>query len=269
MNTGQHYDREMAEVFIETLGMPEPDYVLGVGSGTHGAQTARALERIEQVLLAERPDILLVPGDVNSTLAGALAAAKLQIPVAHLEAGLRSFDETMPEELNRDPDRPALGVVLHAQPRGGGEPGCRGDRRGPGAFRGKHDDRLALPNAAGGGALGHPPPARRRTGLVPARDPAPPEARRRRPARADHCRTGAARREPHGRLSGASARPRVARRTAQGARATLVDPVGYVDFLALEAHALRSRSPIPVAFRKRRLTSASPASPSATTPSGR
>ena len=101
VNTGQHYDREMAEVFIETLGMPEPDYVLGVGSGTHGAQTARALERIEQVLLAERPDILLVPGDVNSTLAGALAAAKLQIPVAHLEAGLRSFDETMPEELNR------------------------------------------------------------------------------------------------------------------------------------------------------------------------
>jgi UDP-N-acetylglucosamine 2-epimerase (non-hydrolysing) len=101
VHTGQHYDREMADVFIETLGMQEPDHVLGVGSGSHGAQTARALERIEEVLLAERPDVLLVPGDVNSTLAGALAAAKLHIPVAHVEAGLRSFDETMPEELNR------------------------------------------------------------------------------------------------------------------------------------------------------------------------
>ena len=101
INTGQHYDREMAEIFLEELGMPEPAYELGVGSGLHGAQTAKALAGIEEALLAERPAAVLVPGDVNSTLAGALAAAKLGIPVGHVESGLRSFDRTMPEELNR------------------------------------------------------------------------------------------------------------------------------------------------------------------------
>ena len=101
IDTGQHYDREMSGIFEEELGLPAPDHRLGVGSGAHGAQTARALERIERVLLREEPTLLLVPGDVNSSLAGALAAAKLGIPVCHLEAGLRSFDDTMPEELNR------------------------------------------------------------------------------------------------------------------------------------------------------------------------
>ena len=101
INTGQHYDREMAEIFFEELELGKPAYELGVGSGAHGAQTAKALERIEEVLLQERPDALLVPGDVNSTLAGALAAAKLGIPVGHIESGLRCYDRTMPEELNR------------------------------------------------------------------------------------------------------------------------------------------------------------------------
>jgi UDP-N-acetylglucosamine 2-epimerase (non-hydrolysing) len=101
VHTGQHYDRLMSEVFLEELGVPAPDHMLGVGSGSHAQQTARTMERLEPVLLAERPDLVMVPGDVNSTLAAALTAAKLQIPVAHIESGLRSFDRTMPEELNR------------------------------------------------------------------------------------------------------------------------------------------------------------------------
>jgi UDP-N-acetylglucosamine 2-epimerase (non-hydrolysing) len=101
IHTGQHYDREMSRIFIEALDLPEPDYLLEVGSGKHGAQTARAIERVEVVLEQEQPDVLIVCGDVNSTLAGALAAAKLDVPVAHIESGLRSFDRTMPEEINR------------------------------------------------------------------------------------------------------------------------------------------------------------------------
>jgi UDP-N-acetylglucosamine 2-epimerase (non-hydrolysing) len=101
LHTGQHYDREMSAIFFDDLGLPEPDHFLGVGSGHHGAQTARALERIESILLELQPRLVVVPGDVNSTLAAALAAVKLQLDVAHLEAGLRSFDRTMPEEVNR------------------------------------------------------------------------------------------------------------------------------------------------------------------------
>src|SRR4249919_2151224 len=91
----------MSEVFLEELGVPEPDYMLEVGSGSHAEQTARVMERLEPVLAEERPDLVIVPGDVNSTMAAAVTAAKMQVPLAHVESGLRSFDRTMPEELNR------------------------------------------------------------------------------------------------------------------------------------------------------------------------
>jgi UDP-N-acetylglucosamine 2-epimerase (non-hydrolysing) len=116
VHTGQHYDEPMSGAFVRELGLPDPDIVLSVGSGTHGEQIARALLGLERVLLDRRPTAVVVAGDVNSTLAGAVAAAKVGVPLAHIESGLRSFDQSMPEEQNRKlTDHLSQLLLVHSQ----------------------------------------------------------------------------------------------------------------------------------------------------------
>src|SRR5580658_4262287 len=120
VHTGQHYSADLSDVFFEQLGIRSPDFHLDAGSGTHGQQTAKVLEAFERFLLQPSPEIaaVMVVGDVNSTLAAALAAAKLQIPVVHLEAGLRSFDRSMPEEINRLATDAISDLLLVSEPAG-------------------------------------------------------------------------------------------------------------------------------------------------------
>jgi UDP-GlcNAc3NAcA epimerase len=116
VHTGQHYDRELSAVFFEELGLPPPEHELGVGSGTHAEQTGETMVRLEPLVEAERPDAVLVYGDTNATLAGALVAAKLDVPLAHVEAGMRSFDRCMPEEVNRVVTDRLAGLLLCSTP---------------------------------------------------------------------------------------------------------------------------------------------------------
>ena len=136
IHTGQHYDSQLSDVFFDDLGMKRPDIHLDVGSGKHGQQTARVLEKMEEVLEKGAPgggryDRLIVVGDVNSTMAATLAAVKLGIPVAHVEAGLRSFDRTMPEEINRIVTDSICDMLLVSEPEGLGESAARRARQWP------------------------------------------------------------------------------------------------------------------------------------------
>ncbi len=159
LHTGQHYDANMSDVFFDDLKLPRPDVNLGVGSGSHALQTAQIMERFEQVMLSERPNLVLVVGDVNSTLACSLVAAKLHTPIAHVEAGVRSFDRSMPEEINRLVTD-VLSDLLFTPSRAGENSLCRECHGGFASQRLAHRPRTPLLGAleSGAGSLrrGHP-----------------------------------------------------------------------------------------------------------------
>ncbi len=244
VHTGQHYDDRMTRVFFRELGIREPDVDLGVGSGSHAEQTGRVMIELERVLAEHPPDLVIVVGDVNSTLAAALTAAKLRIPVAHVEAGLRSFDRTMPEEVNRVVTD-ALSDFLFTPSRDADE-----NLRREGVAEGRihlvgnvmiDTLRRCLPLAEERTVLADLGLTRRGYGLLTLH----------RPSNVDDAET-------LGRILGAlagvqdrlpivfPAHPRTVKRLDEsGLRGridrlknlTMIEPLGYLDFLALEAHA--------------------------------
>ena len=151
VHTGQHYDDELSRVFFDELGVPAPDRQLGAGGGSNTEQTARILGLLEGVIADERPDLVMVYGDTNSTLAAALAAAQARVPVAHVEAGMRSFDRAMPEELNRVLCDHASDLLLCSTADGHRQPGARARAGGPPPGRRRHGRRVAdvRPDSAG------------------------------------------------------------------------------------------------------------------------
>ncbi len=246
VDTGQHWDEQMAGTFFAELGLPRPDHDLGIGGGGHAGQTGRMLIALEPILLAERPDAVLVYGDTNSTLAGALAAAKLGIPVAHVEAGLRSFDRRHAGGGQPGRGGPPGDLVLRPDALGGREPRRRGDHAGRRGGR--------RPDAGPRGARGRRGAGPRRAGRGRGRPGRPAHARRL-PVRDDPSRgePHAATPSPRGPASSRSAarpgRP-VILALHPGTRAALdeagivlppgirvVEPLGYRTTLTLELHA--------------------------------
>jgi UDP-N-acetylglucosamine 2-epimerase (non-hydrolysing) len=236
VHTGQHYDRAMSEIFFEELGVPEPDHMLGVGSGSHGAQTARVIERLEPVLRSERPDIVLVPGDVNSTLAAVLCAQRCGISVGHVESGLRSFDRTMPEEVNRIVTDHLSDLLFTHSPEAEDNLRAEGLDLGGLRFVGNTmidtlvalEDRIRERNAAA--ALGLEPGSYL---LVTLHRPALVDG----PALADAIAALGEVGESLPVLFPVHPRTRSMLGAEPPASVRLVDPVGYLDFLSLEADA--------------------------------
>ena len=150
VHTGQHYDFDLNDRLFVGLGLPAPDVSLEVGSGSHAIQTAEVMKRFEPVIDQYRPSCVVVVGDVNSTLACSLVASKKQVPVAHVEAGLRSFDRSMPEEINRVLTDQIAALPLHNRTQRAREPGARGNRRRSRALRRQPDDRLVAIGTAEG-----------------------------------------------------------------------------------------------------------------------
>ena len=254
VDTGQHYDYGLSQVFVEQLALSPPNYRLKVGSGSHGAQTARALERIERVLEALRPAALVVPGDVNSTLAGRAGGCQARHSDRTSRGGLRSFDRSMPEEINRVLTDQTLDVVFHAQPGGRRESPARGSRRELDLLRGQHDDRHARADDGrrGRSTILREPRAR------DERDTFSPRLHR--PGLVDGATLEPVLGESHAPLRVASGdlpgppadtRARIDNDRQRGSL-RLIAAVGYVDFLALESNAARS-SPTRAACRRRRL----------------